>query len=230
VSRSKHTDPRGIRAARRLRAPREGRGAGAPTLSRRRGRSLKAEGIASEPTRVKRATSPTRPRIVARPPRPGFHHPASPGDLLGALEWAGPEASYGVRTIELRRAIGGQFDALPSFGRYCVPGRIVLYEQPIPPWHLRGVLAPDAAALLQRAGAALTVHQPGPTTVVEWPGDTLRDFMLVEVLLHEIGHHVLQHHKGKRAARIARTGDHEAFARAFVKARRLRWSGPMEAL
>ena len=110
-----------------------------------------------------------------------------------------------------------------------MPGRIVLYDQPIPPWRLRGALAPDDAALLARAGAVLTVHQPGPTTVVEWPNNTLRDFMLVEVLLHEIGHHVLQHHKGKRAARIARTGDHEAFAQGFVETRRQRWSIQTEA-
>jgi hypothetical protein len=44
--------------------------------------------------------------------------------------------------------------------------------------------------------------------------------MLEEVLLHEIGHHVLQHHTGKRPVRIARTRDHEAFAAAFAEKER----------
>jgi Zn-dependent peptidase ImmA (M78 family) len=41
--------------------------------------------------------------------------------------------------------------------------------------------------------------------------------MLEEILLHELGHHVLQHEKGKRPERIARTRDHEAFARRFAR-------------
>jgi Zn-dependent peptidase ImmA (M78 family) len=40
------------------------------------------------------------------------------------------------------------------------------------------------------------------------------------VLLHEIGHHILQQHKGKRRPRIARTRDHEAFAARFAEKHR----------
>jgi len=57
-------------------------------------------------------------------------------------------------------------------------------------------------------------------TLVDWPQDTLWRFMLEEVLLHELGHHVLQHHKGKRPERIARTRDHEAFAARFAEKQR----------
>jgi hypothetical protein len=46
--------------------------------------------------------------------------------------------------------------------------------------------------------------------------------MLEEVLLHELGHHVLQYHKGKRLARIARTKDHETFAALFAKRQKSR--------
>jgi hypothetical protein len=48
--------------------------------------------------------------------------------------------------------------------------------------------------------------------------------MLFDVLLHEIGHHVLQHGKGKRLVRIARTRDHEAFATRFADLYRAAWS------
>jgi len=57
-------------------------------------------------------------------------------------------------------------------------------------------------------------------TLVDWPETTLRRFMLEEVLLHEIGHHVLQQHTGKRPVRIARTRDHEAFAARFAEKQR----------
>jgi hypothetical protein len=57
----------------------------------------------------------------------------------------------------------------------------------------------------------------GGATIVSWPSTTLRAFMLFDVLMHEIGHHLIQHYKGKRPARVARTRDHEAFADAFAQ-------------
>jgi hypothetical protein len=45
----------------------------------------------------------------------------------------------------------------------------------------------------------------------------LRKFVLCDVLLHELGHHRLQHEKGKRLARIARTRDHEAYATRIAR-------------
>jgi Zn-dependent peptidase ImmA (M78 family) len=47
--------------------------------------------------------------------------------------------------------------------------------------------------------------------------------MLFDVLMHEVGHHLIQHHKGKRQARVARTRDHEAFADAFARRWREVW-------
>jgi Zn-dependent peptidase ImmA (M78 family) len=65
---------------------------------------------------------------------------------------------------------------------------------------------------------------------VDWPADTLRRFMLEEVLMHELGHHVLQHHKAKRLARIARTKDHETSATLFAIRQRLAlWNGNAQA-
>jgi hypothetical protein len=37
------------------------------------------------------------------------------------------------------------------------------------------------------------------------------------VLMHEVGHHLIQQYKGKRRARVARTRDHEAFADGFAR-------------
>jgi hypothetical protein len=54
-------------------------------------------------------------------------------------------------------------------------------------------------------------------TTVDWPGDTLRDFVLFDVLMHEIGHHIVQQYTGNRAGRVMRTRDHEAFAERFAR-------------
>lgn len=223
MSRSRHTDPKAIRAARRLRAPREARGAGDPARRRTGGRTLKAMGIAARaPSRVHRAAA-TFPRIVAKRARSGFLHPASRGDIARALAMVGPEAAYGLRAIELAHAPPASPDALPPLGRFCAPGRILLFELPRPPWRFPARLSKETVESLERAGAVVVEYPRIGATIVEWPGDSLRDFMIVEVLLHEIGHHVLQHHKGKRNARIARTRDHEAFARAFAARYRPAW-------
>jgi len=133
------------------------------------------------------------------------------------LQAVGPAAWYGLRSVELGRT-PADGDAPPLvFGRYHAPGRIVLLEQPLPPWRLPALLPAGAARRLQRAGAVLTRLTAAGATLVDWPPDTLRRFMLEEILLHELGHHVLQHDKGKRPGRIARTRDHEAFARRFAR-------------
>ena len=184
MSRSKRTDPRSIRATRRLQRPNR-----------------------------------ARLRVITRQPRQGFHHPADERDILELLNAVGPMAIYGLRIIELARMPNGSVFK-PVFGRYCVPGRILIYEQPLPPWRLPGVIETATASQLARAGAILTLLPEVGATVVDWPAGTLRRFMLQEVLLHEVGHHVLQHHKGKRPAKVARVKDHEAFAARFAERER----------
>lgn len=110
----------------------------------------------------------------------------------------------------------------PVFGRYRVPGSIVLFEQASPPWRLSGLLTAALARRLERAGAEVIALPDAGATIVDWSREGLQRFMLEEILLHELGHHVLQHHKGKRPKRIARTRDHEAFAERFAERQRAR--------
>jgi hypothetical protein len=77
---------------------------------------------------------------------------------------------------------------------------------------LAGALRPADAARLARAGATIDADPDARYTRVEWPATTLRDFLLYDVLLHEVAHHTLQQYAGKRTARLARTHDHEARA------------------
>ena len=153
-----------------------------------------------------RVGAPFRSRASAQA---GFIRPLCPGQ------------HWGLRSIELARSPAIASISTPVFGRYCVPGRITLFEQPLPPWRLSGVLKGDVARRLERAGAVVTRLTDVGATLVLWPHDTLRRFMLEEVLLHEMGHHVLQHHKGKRLVRVARTRDHESFAARFAEKQRL---------
>jgi hypothetical protein len=144
---------------------------------------------------------------------PGRLHPASAADVRDALERIGEEYYYGVRLIELVPA-PATTDRLP-LGRLIGAGHIVLYDQPRPPWRLGTRRSRKERDRLEEAGAV--VSKDG---LVEWPGDTLRLFMLRYVLTHEMAHHVLQHDRRLSVERAARTRDHEA--RAEVIAARMR--------
>jgi len=101
-------------------------------------------------------------------------------------------------------------------GHLSVPGRIVIYDQPPSPWSVPGTLPEREQDRLRRAGAIVEPSDDGLKTTVSWPEGTLKDFILFEVLMHEVGHHVIQQYKGKRGVRVARTKDHEAFADHFA--------------
>lgn len=60
------------------------------------------------------------------------------------------------------------------------------------------------------------VRAPGQILLYEQPaGAPLRDFVRFDVLLHEIGHHVLQH-RVRKVASVRRRADHERYAELFV--------------
>ncbi|GLH98133.1 hypothetical protein [Phytohabitans aurantiacus] len=181
LSRSLHTDPYPIRAARR----------------------------AGVPVRVRRC-----------PPRPGFTHPAGPADVVRVLSFFGAAVTYGLRAIELRQRPAA--DTGLAVAALRVPGIVLLFEQPVSPWVLPGRLTDGTAARLERAGARVTGGQAG--TRVDWPGDTLRDFMLFDGLMHEIGHHMIQHAARKYRAPAMRTADHERRADAYAMRARHAWA------
>jgi hypothetical protein len=156
------------------------------------------------------------------PARTEFVHPASRRDIEELLEFFAPLAIYGLQSVELRQAVDPGACERVLIARLHVPGRVVLYEQPRPPWVIRGLSA-RSLERLRRAGAVLDVA--AAVTRVEWPGETLGDFVLFDGLMHEIGHHLVQHHRGKRSLRVMRTADHERYAEAFAAACRLAWAG-----
>ena len=156
------------------------------------------------------------PRLRARRLRPGHVHPAGVADIARVLRFFGEHCTYGVRSVELAQGASRVPASGLRLGRLVVPGRIILYDQPPSPWTLRGALHPAVRDRLCRSGAIVT-PVGGAHTIVAWPAETLRDFMLFDVLMHEVGHHLIQQYKGKRPARVARTRDHEAFADLFAR-------------
>jgi hypothetical protein len=144
-------------------------------------------------------------------------HPAGRADVERVLHFFGAQCFYGIRSIELVQGVARRTSGRFVFGTLSVPGRVRLYDQLPSPWLLPGSLAPNRQAQLRGAGAIVEVAGQGSQTLVTWPGDTLRDFMLLDVLMHEIGHHMIQQYTGKRLARVARTRDHEAFAERFAR-------------
>lgn len=182
-------------------------------------RELKEAGLVPElrssPTSEEHA-GPLRVRIRAARPRAGFCHPAAPAEVREVLAACGARCTYGLRTVELLPGRSGAAARRLRFGMLRVPGRIVLYDQLPSPWLLPGMLRRADADRLTRSGAMIETDPGGVVTRVTWPDPTLRDFMLFDVLLHELAHHVLQQYTGKRTAQVARTRDHEAYAAHFV--------------
>jgi hypothetical protein len=159
-------------------------------------------------------------RVRVSIPRAGYLHPLGRARIKEALDFFGPLALYGLGSIELRQAIDGPGDEI-RIARLRVPGSVVLYEQLEPPWFIRG-LSTAALADLERAGATVNIARPGVMRV-DWASEDLADFMLFNGLLHEVGHHLIQHHTGRRTVRVMRTADHERRARAFAAACRRAW-------
>jgi hypothetical protein len=243
VARSFHTDPLRIRAERRTRDPWTKRGAQDERRARAARRAMLGHGLvpvdavaprtgvdeprdaepapqpalhaAIEPPRPAQPPPepPAPPRVEVQAPRPGHLHPATPGAVRARLAALGTRFFYGLTLVELAQGAPGRL----VFGRFSPVGQVRLFDVPAPPWRLPGISVDDALRL-QRAGATVSLLEPH--VVVDWPGTTLRDFYLDEVLLHELGHHALQHFRGKRAPPRARTKDHEAFAQRFAASAR----------
>lgn len=234
MARSFHTDPLRIRAERRTRDPWTKRGAQDERRARAARRAMVALGHVpvdeppepepDEPPAEDEGPAATRrdwppppsPRVDVQAPRPGHLHPATAAEVRERLAALGPRFFYGLSRVELAQGPPGRL----VFGRFQPVGQVRLFDVPAPPWRLPGLSVEDGLRLL-RAGARVDLPDPErPEVVVDWPGTTLRDLYLDEVLLHELGHHALQHHRGKRTPPRARTRDHEAFAERFVLAAR----------
>jgi hypothetical protein len=194
VSRSLHTQKLDVRAERRLDRPYSKRQAEADRLS---GRDV----------RYSAATS-CRPRIEWQKPLSGTWQPLKVRDVRTFLKSLGPPAAYGLRVIRLKRESAFSAEGI-VFAEYVMPGEIRLYSVPANPWELPFILACADRAAFERHGARVEVDFAQEQTTVRWSADGLKQFVLYEVLAHELGHHMLQYRKGKRTEAVCRWSDHE---------------------
>lgn len=217
MGRSVHTRPKRILAFQRQRAPYDRRGVAA--LSRRyRGlRIAKEHGAVDVVVRSSGGSvdQVLVPRVMITRAPSGWFYPVDREEIVQILGFFGPEVTYGLRMIRLIPP--SRYSNLLRFGSLLVPGEIRLFALHPPPWTLPGVLSDEAARRLSAAGAVMESVGDGPQTSVEWPNDTLHDFVLFDVLMHEVGHHIVQQYTGKRSGRVLRTKDHEAFADRFAQ-------------
>lgn len=222
MSRSRHTRPRQILAADRVAAPRASRGVGDQRDFRRLARHLKSEGIQLSSTVVKPPQRIALPRIIVTRPPAGQVHAVTPSEIRKVLLFFGPECFYGLRSITLRS--WGRGSSRPTFGRYVYPGSILLFAHAPTPWRLGGILSPRISALLEQAGARITSANGGSATIIDWASRAaLRDFYLIDVLMHEIAHHMLQQYRRRTRSAGARSREHEEFADAFARRCRIAW-------
>jgi hypothetical protein len=140
-------------------------------------------------------------------------------EVAEVLRFVGEDGCYGLRSVSLAGS-AARPDGL--LGRLTGPGEIALYAPRPTPWILRGALPEEEATRLRAAGARLEARVAGGIAV-HWTQESLKAFVLLDVLLHEIGHHRLQHESRRPTRRAARTREHEAAAERFARRMRERW-------
>jgi hypothetical protein len=91
------------------------------------------------------------PSIRSVKPSAGYEHPASPAAIQRLLRDLGEEPLYGLRSIELVRRPKAPASHM-LFGRLLLPGRILVYEVPNPPWTVRASLAATRSCTADRRG------------------------------------------------------------------------------
>src|SRR5262249_21713345 len=125
MTRSRHTDPRRVRAARRVRAPYARRGAGDPRRTRRLTATLELGGLLPSVEPAPRGTvEAPLPRVYARRPRAGYAHPASKAEVIALLRFFGEPYTYGLRAVELVPGPPGGVAGRQPLGRLRVPGTV----------------------------------------------------------------------------------------------------------
>ena len=240
MSRSKHTRPPEILAADRVRNPRDPRGRDDASSFRRIARILKECGVVPDnPTNnaenpesefITDASAGVRserldeanskciiPRVVTKRPRQGFTHPAKKADIIEVLQFFGEQCFYGLRSIKLVQGQGSGSENNFVMGRLEIPGTIILFDQADSPWFINGRILADDAERLESAGAIIERFHNDLHCQIHWNDEQLKYFMLFDVFMHEVGHHMIQQYKGKRTERVARTKDHEDFAIHFAQ-------------
>ena len=201
MSRSLHTQKLEIRAGRRSVRPFSHRREEAEYLSGR-----KKSGTLLHSLRIS---------IKSQKPLPGLCHAVTPREIRSFLIRLGHASYYRLRAINIRRECGFRPTGI-VFAEYAVPDEIQLFALPQLPWSLPFLLSVVDFNLFESYGASLVVDHVREYTVITWSPSGLQQFVLCEVLAHELGHHLLQTRKSQGSRSRYRTSDHEKRAGLYA--------------
>ena len=137
----------------------------------------------------------TFPTIIERQPSVGDIHPLDKKLIRELLPSLPEEYLYGLRSIELRSRKNA-FVGYP-FGQYRIKDKaICLFSLPFPTWSMPK-LRKESRRTYRRFGAV--VEDDEHTSSIRWPElESLRNFQMEFVFLHELGHHYQYRFKTKK--------------------------------
>jgi len=126
------------------------------------------------------------PRVIVTPVEEPLQHPLSKRDVQLILSVLPPQSTAGLRSVSLLGA-RTRPDGAPVFASYRHAGFLRLHAVPPSPW-LMPALPPHAAVEFRQYGALIEMLSVGGSRVA-WPGDALRLFFTLGVMLPGVARH-----------------------------------------
>lgn len=126
------------------------------------------------------------PRVIVTPLEEPLQHPLSKRDVQLILSVLPPQSTAGLRSVSLLGA-RTRPDGAPVFASYRQTGFLRLHAVPPSPW-LLPALPPHAAVEFRQYGALIEMLSDGGSRVA-WPGDALRLYFTLGVMLPGVGRH-----------------------------------------
>lgn len=129
---------------------------------------------------------PGPPRVIVTPLHPPLVHPLSKRDVQLVLSVLPSQCTAGLRSVSLldERVMP---DGTIVFASYRRDGFLRLHAVPTPPWPL-GSADPVLLDELRQYDARIETESSGACSV-SWPGDSLRLFYVMGVLLPGVARH-----------------------------------------
>ena len=140
----------------------------------------------------RRIKNRTYPFIRVEPTHGEFCFPVTVDDIRSAIKRIPRQYVLGIKAILVPPGSKKQTKAANSLYLYGEYWQSCIFLHPMPKSMLRmkfaGNLKPNQGEEYRRAGAK--VSTTGSVTEIEFNADSLRNFYLNDVLVHEVGHHV----------------------------------------
>jgi hypothetical protein len=126
------------------------------------------------------------PRVIVTPVDESLQHPLSKRDVQFILSVLPPQSTAGLRSVSLLDA-RTRPDGAPVFASYRHSGFLRLHAVSSMPW-LISALPSHAAREFRQYGALVEMLSDGRSRVA-WPGDTLRLYFALGVMLPGVARH-----------------------------------------